>query len=121
MNKMKQMYILWGMLVIGLFILLLIFGFSYKGKVAKYKELEEKIVEAEMRYVDENFLYPNQGDVLKTNASLLIEKGYLDSLDIEQENCSGYAEVKKDKTVFSYKAYIKCNNYKTKGYSEGIV
>ncbi len=118
MNKMKKMYILWGMIVVGLFTLLLIFGFSYKNKVAVYKDLEQKLVKAEMRYIDEKFLYPDEKQSLKTEASLLIEGGYLTNLEVNDEKCDGYAIISKNKTVFDYKAYIKCPKYKTKGYQD---
>ena len=118
MNKMKRMYVIWGMLVVGLFILLTIFGFFYKKKTQVYKELENEIVKAEDRYVDEKFLYPEQNEIVKTKVSTLIDNGYLDSLEVNGEVCEGYATVRKKGAVYDYKGYIKCANYKTKGYQD---
>ena len=116
MNKMKQMYVIWGMLVVGLFVLLTIFGFFYKKKTQVYKELENKLVEVEEQYVDEKFLYPEHNETVKTKASTLIDNGYLDSLEVNGEVCEGYATVYKKDSVYNYKGYVKCKNYQTKGY-----
>lgn len=118
MNKMKKMYVVWGMLVVGLFILLTIIGVLYKNKTKVYKELETKLVQAEKRYVDEKFLYPEQNTSLKTTVSTLIENGYLDALEVNGESCDGYAVISKKSTVFDYKGFIKCSNYQTKGYEK---
>ncbi len=118
MNKIKKMYALWAIIVIGLFAFLTAFGFLYKKKTVVYKELEEKLETAEKRYIDAKFLYPDQNESLKTNATILIENGYLDALEINGEKCDGYAVIIKKDIAFEYKAYIKCPNYKTKGYKE---
>ena len=98
--------------------LLTVFGFIYKDKVNVYKDLENKLVEAEKKYVDAKFLYPDQGDTLKTSAEELKENEYLDSLSYNDKECDGYVEVKLDNTVYSYKAYVSCDGYKTKGYDK---
>ena len=118
MDKMKKLSIIWGMIIIGLFILLTLFGFLYKNKSNVYKDLEKKLVEAEKKYADKHFAYPDKGDILKTDAETLIEEAFLDNLELEGEECTGYATVIHNSTVYEYKGYVKCNNYTTKGYEK---
>lgn len=117
MNKMKRIYGVWGVIVIGIFVLLTTFGFMYKNKSKDYKALEQKLVTAEKKYVDAKFLYPTDNQELKVTAETLKENGYLDSLEINGENCDGYATIKKKNAVFEYNGYISCKNYKSKGYN----
>jgi len=37
---------------------------------------------------------------------------------VKDKECTGYVEVFKNNTVYDYKAYIKCDNYETKGYEK---
>lgn len=116
MNKIKNVYIVWGVIVVLIFILLTVFGFLYKNKTNVYKNLEEKLVEAEKKYADAKFLYPQNGETVKVTAEEMIEYGALDSLEHNGENCNGYAIIQKKGTVFDYKGYVSCKDYKTKGY-----
>lgn len=118
MNKLQKMNIVWGIIVVIIFILLTVFGFSYKNKVKAYKELENKLVEAEKKYIDAHFLYPASNEELKTLSSTLIEEGYLDGLIINDETCDGYVIVSHESTVFEYKGYVSCSKYQTKGYKK---
>jgi heme/copper-type cytochrome/quinol oxidase subunit 2 len=118
MDKLKKYSIVWGLIVVLIFAFLTIFGFTYKEKTKPYKDLEKALVEAEKKYVDANFLYPQDGSELKTSASVLIENNYLDSLKKDDNECTGYATVLLNGTVYEYKGFIKCDNYTTKGYKE---
>lgn len=118
MEKMRNYTIIWGTIVIAIVVLLTIFGLMYKDKTKVYKDLEKKLVEAEKKYVDAKFLYPQNGETLKTTHEELIKEEYLDNLKKDKEECHGYVEVVLDGTVYDYKAYIKCENYTTKDYQE---
>lgn len=116
MNKMKKMYTIWGMIVVLVFVLLTVFGFLYKNKSNVYKTLEEKLVAAEKKYADAKFLYPQGSEVVKVTAKEMIEYGALDSLEQDGKICDGYATIQKNGTVYEFKGYVSCENYKTKGY-----
>lgn len=118
MNKIKKMYAVWTLIVILIFIFLTILGFLFKNKTNIYKVLENQLVEAEKKYVDAKFLYPTTNEPLKINAKILIENGYMDELKIQDEICDGYAIISKKGTVFEYKGFVSCSNYKTKGYEQ---
>lgn len=118
MKKIQVYTVIWGMVIVSVFVLLTAFGLGYKKKVRVYKALENKIVEAEKKYVDAKFLYPAEKETLKTKAAVLIDNGYMEKLTINDEECDGYAIVTHDSVVYEYKGFIKCKNYKTKGYQE---
>lgn len=114
---MKKMYYIWGIVVLLIFVFLTLFGFMYKDKSNVYKELELKIVEAEKKYIDSRFLYPTDEKEFKVNVKTLIDNGFLDNIDINNDTCEGYASIKKNGAVYEYYGYISCKNYKTKGYN----
>ncbi len=121
MNQTKKTGIalmIWGIIVVTIFILLTVFGFTYKNKTKDYKDLEEKLVEAEKKYVDAKFLYPDDKNTIKTNAEVLIKEGFLENTKVKDETCDGYATIQKNGMSFEYKGYVKCKNYKTKGYEK---
>ncbi len=116
MKKFKYLSVVWGMVVVTIFILLTIVGFAYKKNTSIYKEWEDKIKDATTKYVDAQFLYPDSKDPLKIEASTLIEEGYLDNIVINDEECLGYGTVTYNGMVYEYKGYVKCSNYTTKDY-----
>lgn len=118
MKKMNIYLVIWVIIIVILVALLTVFGFLYKDKNKIYKELENKIVEAEKKYVDAKFLYPQGNQVLKTKIEELKNEKYLEDTKVNDEDCTGYIEVYLDGTVYKYKSYIKCDNYETKGYEE---
>lgn len=118
MRKIKKLYYVWGIVVLAVFILLIIYGIVYKSKSYVYKELEQKLVNAEKKYVDVKFLYPIDDKVVTIPAKEMIENGFLDSTRVGDETCEGYVTIKKGNTVYEYKAYVKCKNYTTKGYKK---
>ena len=117
MEKMKKLSVIWGVIVISLFALLTTFGMMYKNKTKGYKELENKLAEAEKKYADAHFAYPETG-IVKTDAHTLIKEGYLDHLKLNDSECTGYATVGHDSVAFEFKGYVKCENYTTKGYEK---
>ncbi len=118
MGKMKKMYFVWGIVVVVIFSLLTAFGFLYKNKTNVYKNLEEKLVAAEKKYADAKFLYPQNGETVKVTAQEMIEYGAMDSFEVEEDACEGYATIQKNGTVYDFKGYVSCNNYTTKGYEK---
>lgn len=112
------MSIIWGMLIVGIFIILTLFGFFYKSKTKEYRALEEKLVEAEKKYADQKFLYPESGMKVKTTLQELKEEGLITDFKVKNQECEGYVILSHESTVFEYKGYVHCGEYKTKGYEE---
>ncbi len=112
------MTIFWGFIILLIVIGLTIIGFVYKGKLVKYEELEQKLENAVKEYVDEKFLYPNEGEKVKITLQELISENKLDSLNLENDSCDGYGIVSFNGNTFDYKVYLKCDYYQTKNYNK---
>lgn len=115
MKKIKTAYIIWAILVVVIIALLTTLGFMYPKKLAPYKELEFNLQEAAEKYVELEFLYPEEGESLTIKAEDMINKEIMKELTYKNETCSGYVELTYN-GVYNYKSFIKCDNYTTKGY-----
>lgn len=117
MKKNNVLFVIWGIVVIAVIALLTFLGFMLKNRNGDYKNLEDKLETNVKKYVDAMFLYPNAGEEVKITSKDLIENDYLDELKFEDDVCEGYTIVTYN-GVYKYKTYIKCNNYKTKGFEK---
>lgn len=107
----KEMIILTSILLIFLlvaayYIVILYSSFgATPGSV--YDRLETSMIIAAKKYVK------NEGEVEHLTVSDLKTMGYLETLfDNNGDECNGYVLIND-----SYRAYIKCKRYKTRGYS----
>lgn len=119
MKKNNFLFVIWGVIVIILIGLLTTMGFMLKSKNEKYEKVEKRLKEATSSYVDHNFLYPENDEKLKIFSKDLLDNGFLkyEELKVDKDVCTGYVVLKKD-MVYEYEAYIKCNNYTSKGYQK---
>ncbi len=85
------------------------------NKYKDYHKLEDKFKVAAEKYGNTEFIYQEGVKSYKITSEELLATPYLDNLEIENDKCTGYVIVELN-GVYEYKAYIKCNNYKTKGY-----
>ena len=96
-------------------------GVKISKKKAPYIALENDIVEAMKRYYgqDENLTkLPKKNKTTKITIGELESYGLNINNIVNKDECIGYGIVTGRDVAFSYKAFIKCNDYKTKGYSE---
>lgn len=117
MKKMKLLYIIWGVLVILLVAVLTYIGFQYKNRIKPYKDMESKLVETAKKYVELNFRYPENGEVVIIKGEDLIKDKLIESITISEKTCNGYVTVSYN-GVYNYKGYIDCETYTTKGYQK---
>lgn len=116
MRKTKILFIIWAILVIVIVGLLTTMDLFWKIKNEKYHELEEKIVESATKYItDQVILEENEKIIL--DVLQLIEDGYLDSLDVENDTCSGYVIIE-NKGTYEYSPFITCSHYTTLDYDK---
>ena len=116
MKEMKKMSILWGIIMVLIFSLLTFFGLKWKNKYKGYFDLEDKLVKNTQKYYESNHEYPKKGSEEKIFLKELRDNEVIDELIYNDDKCDGYVIVKNN-NVIEYKAYIKCNNYTTKGYN----
>lgn len=112
---MKKKIIIWTALMFVIVGCLTIYGFAIK-KNSIGELSEEAMVEQVKKYLGlyQN-LYPVKGGEVKFSSDRLVSEGYDPKLESE---CTGYVVVKNGNMGFEYKAYIKCPDYETKGYSK---
>ena len=119
---MKKITILWIVIMFFLIAALTITGFTIANKKVPYKGLENDIVEGMEVYYgqDTNLkkLPTKKNKMAKITIGELESSGININNIIDGDTCEGYGIVKKETVAYTYKAYIKCDNYTTKGYSK---
>lgn len=117
MKELKKLSIVWGLLMLGLFILLTTFALVWKSKNAQFEVLENNLKNVAASYYESAHSYPGPGEVIKVSVEELKDAGKIEELTYKGEACQGYVDVINE-DVIVFKPYIKCKNYTTKGYSE---
>ena len=115
---MKSIYLVWGFVIILLLVTVSFMGTKIINKNKEYQQIEDNMEEVVGKYLGQNLNeYPTNGSK-KFNISYIINNGYEINLNVNEDKCNGYVIVTKENVGFNYKAYIKCNNYATKGYDD---
>lgn len=112
MKNYKLWFYMWIIVVIGIFVLLVAFGYMYRKKLSSYHEYEDYLVLKAKEYVDSNDLSLKNGDQISLKIDKLIKENYLSKKHIVDE-CKGKVTVKYNKG-YTYKAKLTCGYYKTK-------
>ncbi len=99
-------------------------GSSQTENQKTYKDLELELKVAAQKYQNVNY----QGNIESTETivlpyKLLKENKYIDKLiDIKNSSeCDGYVKFIKHQAQIDYEPYIKCSNYKTKGFNQTYI
>lgn len=113
MDKMHILQIFSVMIILMLFATLGLYAVKFK-KYEKYIDVESSIV-ADIK--KQNIKSKND---IKMFASIVVptEEYKIDEFKVENDICNGYVKIRKYIFTYSYKAYIKCNNYKTSGFNK---
>lgn len=84
-----------------------------------YEDMENKLIEGTMRYIEKEYKEIPSSEIKVDMDTLLENNLYHMDKDPEYPNykCDGYVIFNKNKNSFSYKPYIKCKEYMTKGYN----
>ena len=116
MKKTKVLFAVWAVIVLVIVALLTTLGFMLKNIQEDYRVLEEKMLEGASEYAHKYALL-SESDEMVVTSDELIELGYLDSLELEDDVCVGYVVIHINDT-YQYDVYITCNEYTTRGYQE---
>ena len=109
----KKVYIAWAFLVVSIVGLLVFIGFETDKQISDYVHLESELEEAASIYIiKENVDIPSGGEA-KINIKDLKKKGYVESISVGDDTCSGSVIVTKKTSKNIYKAQIKCKKYKS--------
>src|SRR5574344_2017336 len=117
MQDLKKISIIWGIVLLVAFGLLTYFGLKWKAKYDGYFDLEKKLVSVTKNYYESEHTYPTANNSVKITYEELKSNNLIDELTYNDDKCDGYVLVKNN-GVIEYNAYIKCNNYTTKGYNK---
>lgn len=115
---MRKLIIPWIFTMILLVGGLTFIGFYQANKYGAYRALERKLEAAAGSYLGQfPDRHPNAGSKLIT-ANYLINEGFLDNLETEDESCTGYVIVTRRGMFYRYSSFIKCDNYITRNFDE---
>ena len=117
MKKTKILFAIWAVIVVIIIALLTVMGFILDNRYEKYQALEEKLETSAREYAEDNILLSEEGGEYIVTSLELIEAGYLDNLEVDDNVCTGYVVVQND-GAYQYEAYISCKQYTTKNYDE---
>ena len=115
---MKKMVMAWVFLISVLLLALLFFGYTYIDSISGYRTKEADMVEASDFYLTLSNINLSTGEGIRIEDKQLIESKTLSSMKVDDEECKGYVDIKKNVSGYDFKAYIKCENYVTEGYEE---
>jgi len=118
LKQMRQISIIWGVVLVLIVVFLTAVGFLYKHKAKDYKKLEEELVNYAEKYGEVKFLYPEEKQTIKITLDDLKDIGYLTELKKDDDVCDGYINLTYDGFVYQYKGFVKCPKYTTKGYEQ---
>lgn len=112
---MRKITIVWTITLVLIVAGLTIIGFKFKEDNIN-EIMEEELIKQVEKYLGlYPSFYPAFNETKRFSYEMLKDEGYDAKLE---EGCNGYVAVEGKNTGFQYKAYIKCPNYTTKGYSE---
>lgn len=113
---MKKITIAMTVSAIFLVCILTTYGFLFSEKISGYTTLEADLEEAAQMYLDTEKIKLSSGQTMRLKASTLLELDLIENLNVEKDQCNGYVIANKKISNYTYKGYIKCNKYTTKGY-----
>ncbi|MBR1414227.1 MAG: hypothetical protein IJ574_06170 [Bacilli bacterium] len=117
MNKMKVISILWGLFLLSMIFILTAASKKYLKKIEPYERLENVLVSTTKKYVEENLDLEKGKTIIKTEE--LFDKDYLKEFKVDNDNCEGYVVINYENEK-EYNGYVKCSEYKTKGYEKNL-
>jgi len=95
---------------------------SLPTETYNYEKMENDIETAAKEYYSQNFDTEKVGEIplMTITSNTLIDKKYLSDFKANNHVCTGYVHIKNDEGKISYEPYVKCGDYKTKGYTASL-
>lgn len=118
-KKVKNIVYIWGAVLL-IVLIIIIAGHSNNVFLGDYKDLEEKMNEAAVTYVQGYQLYMSKDNRLNLNLEVLQKEELITNEDISDKSCEGFSLVYYDDLNAEYvvDSYINCDKYTTDGYSD---
>ncbi len=120
LKKMQMISVVWGLLLFLIVAGLTAIGIVYKKESKEYMNFESIIATASKDYIEKKGFYP-ENDSITIKTEELLEEKLIESLQVKEQECIGYVIVTNKDGKDTYKPYIKCGKYKTRGYKENYL
>ena len=117
LKKMRMISSLWGLVLFGIVVVLTIFGFIYKKQSKIYQEFEQNVSDMAKDYMEKKGIYL-ENETFLISIQDLLEENFIESVEINENVCNGYIIATNKDSVDSFKTYIDCVKYKTRGYDK---
>ena len=84
----------------------------------KYKELEQEVNDAALKYVNKNEIYVSKENKLILDIEILQKEKYITNNDFKDKSCEGFSVIYYDDLQEEYKidSYLNCKDYTTENY-----
>lgn len=115
---MRKMLVCWVILIVSAVSTLTYIGLRYENMTKEYQILEVDLVEAADIYIKINDIKLSTSEEFTIKTEELLEQNIIKTMDVGEDTCEGYINVKKNISKINYKAYIKCREYTTADYEE---
>ena len=117
MRQLKIISIVWGLTLFAIFSVLTFFALKWNAKTDGYIKLEQDMIKNTKTYYESFNKYPEKGEYTLVTAEEIKNKGIMEELKVNDDECEGYVKVEY-KNVVEYEAFIKCKKYTTKNYDK---
>ena len=110
---MKKLTIFMTIFVVFLTGCLLYMGLMTENRIKDYMALENDMIEIAKSYVVTDQVSLVSGESIQIKLDKIIEDKFLENNKVNDDTCDGFVTIKRVVDNYTYKPYIKCNNYET--------
>ena len=116
-KKVRYVLIVWAGVLVVLLLFIAIANSSNKF-FDKYKELEQEVNDAALKYVNKNEIYVSKENKLILDIEILQKEKYITNNDFKDKSCEGFSVIYYDDLQEEYKidSYLNCKEYTTENY-----
>lgn len=95
---------------------------SLPTETYNYEKAETDLEVAAKEYYSDNFDKEKVGEIplMTITSNTLTSKNYLKDFKANDHVCTGYVHIKNNDGKITYEPYVKCGDYKTKGYTASL-
>ncbi len=106
----NKVMIVWGVLVLAVFLLCSFFAIKFK-KNEEYYNAEKTVKTAAHEYLTEHDNLPNKNEIAELKIDDLIDNNYIEEVYVNGNKCDGNISVTKGIFTYKYDMEFICGNY----------
>ena len=118
-KKWRLVILVWVVILLFLIIFIIV-GSNNKKHIQEYENIESKMVDATMKYLEEKELYPTQMKQLNLSLDALVDYAGLDNKLFDGKTCIGFTKsyYSDEDEKYIVHPYLNCKGYTTEGYRD---